>query len=50
MMIKSWLEFCAGMITVSAISSDRRETSDTRPNEVFLAPPLAAGSPRFAPR
>ena len=37
------------MIIDFAILSDRRVTSDTRRDEVFLAPPHAAGWPRLAP-
>ncbi len=40
------LEFCTAMIIASAISSDRRETSDTQLDDVFLAPPLATSSSR----
>ena len=38
------------MIIDSASLSDRRVTSDTQNGEVFLAPPLEAGSHRLAPR
>jgi len=51
-MIESWLlrlDSCADTIIASAILSDRRVTSDTQLGEVFLAPRLAAGSPRLAP-
>ena len=49
-MIESWLEFCAATIMAFAVSSDRRETSDTRLGEVFLALPLADGSRQLTPR
>ncbi len=52
-MIEAWLqrlEFCEGTTIDSAILSDQQETSGTRNGEVYLAPPLAAGSRRLAPR
>ncbi len=44
------LELCADMIIASAILFDQQVTSGTRNGEVFLAPPLEAGSHRLAPR
>ncbi len=44
------LELCADMTIDFANLSDRRVTSDTQNGEVFLAPPLAAGSHRLAPK
>ena len=44
------IELCVDMTIGSAILSGRRVTSDTQNGEVFLAPPLEAGSHRLAPR
>lgn len=44
------LELCADTIIASAILSDQQVTSGMQNDEVFLGPPLAAGSHRLAPR